>query len=1068
MSRIKLGSLTAILFMGLALLFAGQPAAFAQSTAIFQGAVLDAQGAVIAGAKITVKNLATNLEREVESDATGNFSIPALPAGNYRVEIRKDGFQVSVISSYTLAVGSTAGQNYTLTVGQVTQSVEVSSEAPLVESSTMSVGEVISQKTVQEIPLNGRHFVDLGLLIPGSVTPPQNGFLTAPLRGQGSFAFNTAGNREDTVNFMVNGINLNDMVQNQITFQPSINTVSEFKVDNSTYSAEYGRNSGAIVNIATRSGSNSFHGEAFEFLRNHAMDARNFFNPITLSSGAFNPQSPFKRNQFGGAIGGPIFKDRTFFFFSYEGLRQRQGLTLSSGVLSDSNFLRAGVDERAQALLIGNPTVVKLLDLIPAPNTLINGAPSFVGSGVAPVNIDQWTIDISHTLSKDDRLHGYYAFQRDLRQEPSIQGNTIPGFGDTRQSRRQIMTLNETHIFSPTVVNEARLGFNRIHITFTPNAQLNPVDFSINNGITTAIGLPQMAVGGIGLNFGGPSGFPQGRGDATAAFSDTLSWQRGRHGLKFGGEVRRFYNNNFNLDTGSFSFANVNAFINGTSNGFSINLANGASRILQPAWGIFAMDTYKLRPNLTLELGIRYDWNSTPSEALSRFVVFDPMTSSLVEAGTSTLDKIYATNSKNIEPRIGFSWDPFNDGKTSVRGGYAIQTDQPVTNAVTGLAVNPPFGNPLTVNAGTITFANAITVAGAGGLAPASIDPNFKNPYVQSWNFNIQRAVTGSLGINAGYYASKGTHLRVAENINQRINGGVRPFQSVSLTSLIKPGVTLNNITEVNSDSNSSYNALWVSANQRLSHNLQFNASYTYSHSIDYNSLSSQGIVVQDSTTVRGDRGSSDFDARNRFVLSFLYELPFKGHRWNEGWQISAITQWQSGNPINILAGSPALCNPITLPDCGGNSNSSYTGVASLRPDLVGTIQITGDPSQWFTTTTCNPSSVNSTCSAGNPVFALPISGSGYHFGNLGRNVITGPRFSNTDFSVLKNTKITEQLRLQFRAELFDVFNHPNFGQPGRIALPGSSAFGRITSTRFPTGDFGSARQIQFALKLLF
>jgi hypothetical protein len=1056
MSRIKLGSLTAILFMGLALLFAGQPAALAQSTATFQGAVLDAQGAVIAGAKITVKNLATNLEREAESDVTGNFSIPALPAGNYRVEIRKDGFQLSVIPSYTLAVGSTTAQNFALTVGQVTQTVEVSSEAPLVESSTMSVGEVISQKTVQEIPLNGRHFVDLGLLIPGSVTPPQNGFLTAPLRGQGSFAFNTAGNREDTVNFMVNGINLNDMVQNQITFQPSINTVSEFKVDNSTYSAEYGRNSGAIVNIATRSGSNNFHGEAFEFLRNHVMDARNFFNPITLSSGAFSPQAPLKRNQFGGAIGGPVFKDRTFFFFSYEGLRQRQGLSLTSGVLSDSNFLRAGVDERTLITNTSDPAVVKLLALIPAPNSAsASGAPIFIGSAVAPVNIDQWTIDISHTLSKDDRLHGYYAFQRDLRQEPVIQGDTIPGFGDTRQSRRQIMTLNETHIFNSTMVNEARLGFNRIHITFVPNAQLNPMDFSISDGISTAIGIPQITITSIGLTFGGPAGMPSGRGDTTAAFSDTLSWQKGRHSFKFGGEVRRFYNNNFNLDTGSFSFGTPTTLSTDTFNSFAINLSNGASRIVQPAWGLFAMDTYKLRPNLTLELGVRYDWNSSPSEAMNRFVIFDPASLSLNQVGAPGFDKVYATNKKNVEPRIGFSWDPFNDGKTSVRGGYSIQTDQPVTNTVTGLTTNPPFGDPLSALSGSLM--TALSVAkGPGGISPAYINPNFKNPYVQSWNLNFQRAVTGSLGITAGYFGSKGTHLRIAENINQKINGAARPYSALvsssTYTCPVFPALTcpaLSNITQVSSDSNSSYNALWVSASQRLHRNLQFNASYAYSHSIDENSLSTQGIVVQDSTNLRNDRGSSDFDVRHRFVISWIYELPFKGHRWNEGWQMSAISQWQTGNPINILI-----------------SSNAFTGVASMRPDLLAPVQIIGDPSQWFSNTVCS----TSPCASGTATFGLPATLPNVinHFGDLGRNAVTGPGFSNTDFSVIKNTKVNERLKVQFRAEFFDVFNHPNFGQPGRVASVGSSSFGVITNTRFPTGDFGSARQIQFALKLLF
>lgn len=1048
---------------GLLFVFLGGRMAHAQSTAALQGTVLDAQGSTVAGAKVTVKSLATGLERSAETDSSGNFSMPALPPGEYRVEIRKDGFRTQVINSYTLAVGSTAAQTFSLQVGQVADVVQVSSEVPVIESTTMTVGQVIDQKTVQEIPLNGRHFVDLGLLIPGSVTPPQNGFLTAPLRGQGSLAFNTAGNREDTVNFMVNGINLNDMSQNQITFQPSINTVSEFKVDNSTYSAEYGRNSGAIVNIATRSGTNAFHGEIFEYLRNEAMDARNFFNAAAVSS-----QSPFKRNQFGGAVGGPIRKDRTFFFFSYEGLRQRQGLTINSGVLTDA--------QRRDAQAAGNPTVVKLLPLIPAANSAGN---KFVGSATAPVNIDQWTGDVSHVLGGADRLHGYYAFQRDERGEPTLQGNTIPGFGDTRKSHRQIFTLNEIHTFGPALVNEARLGFNRIHITFAPNAQLNPADFGINNGITTAIGLPQITITTIGLNFGGPAGFPQGRGDATAVFSDTLSWQRGRHGLKFGGEVRRFYNNNFSLDPGRFDFTDVGviangtptSFLSGTATSFNINLSNGASRILVPAWGIFAMDSFKLQPNFTLELGLRYDWNGTPTEAQNRFVVFDPTTSQLVQVGVGGISEAYSTNNKNVEPRVGFVWDPFKTGKTSVRGGYAIQTDQPVANAVSPLTGNPPFGNPLRVP-GTVTFQNAASIAGPTGLAPANISRSFKNAYVQSWNLNLERALTPSLGLKVGYFGSKGTHLRVAQNLNQPVNGGPRPFLRVSSSSAIRPGAAMTSINEANSGTNSSYNALWVSAEQRLAHGLQFNASYSYSHSIDYNSLSGNAIVVQDSRNIRGDRGSSDFDARNRIVLHWLYSLPFHGSRLKEGWQFSAITQWQSGNPITILAGSPPGC-----PGAGcGKSNSSFTDVASLRPDLTGTVQITGDPAGWFTNTVCNPIVTTAgagVCPAG-AAFTLPVSRDGvYHFGNVGRNSLVGPTFSNTDFSILKNTKLNERIGVQFRAELFDVFNHPNFGQPGpnvggRTATPGSTAFGVITATRFPTGDFGSARQIQLALKLLF
>src|SRR5215217_1010500 len=337
--------------------------ALAQSTATIQGSVTDSKGAVLPNATVIVRNRNTSAERTIQTDSDGNYQLAALPVGLYSVEVRVEGFKTQVADHVTLEVAKTIVQNFQMDVGAISEQVQVSSDVPVIETTTTSVGTVINQRTVQEIPLNGRHFVDLGLLIPGSVTPPQNGFLTAPLRGQGSFAFNTAGNREDTVNFMINGINLNDMVQNQITFQPSINTVQEFKVDNSTFSAEYGRNSGAVVNIATRSGTNAFHGELFEFLRNEALDARNFFD-------ARKP--PFKRNQFGAAIGGPIMlphfaeggspigydgKNRTFFFFSYEGLRQRQGLTLNTDVLSDA--------QRAAAT---SATTRRLLDFIPRAN----------------------------------------------------------------------------------------------------------------------------------------------------------------------------------------------------------------------------------------------------------------------------------------------------------------------------------------------------------------------------------------------------------------------------------------------------------------------------------------------------------------------------------------------------------------------------------------------------------------------------------------------------------------------------------------------------------------------------
>ncbi len=1006
---------------------------FAQSTATIQGVVSDATGAVVPEAKIVVKNQQTGEERVAQTDTSGAYVAASLPLGSYRVTVSAPGMQPTTLTDLTLQVGRTIVQNFTLKVASTSEIVEIRAAVPVVETSSVAVSTVINQRTVQEIPLNGRHFVDLGLLIPGSVTPPQNGFLTAPLRGQGSFGLNTAGNREDTVNFMINGINLNDPAQNQITFQPSINTVSEFKVDNSTYSAEYGRNSGAIVNIATRSGTNDFHGEAFEYVRNNAMDARNYFNRKPV------PQSPFKRNQYGAAFGGPVWKDHTFFFVSWEALRQRQGLTINQTVLTDA--------QRDQGAAIGNPTVQKLLPLIPRPNT---GTSLFVGSATAPVNIDQGTANISHSFGTKDRINGYIAIQEDLRQEPTLQGNNIPGFGDTRGSRRQIFTLNETHVFSPNIVNETRLGYNRIHIVFAPNNALNPADFGMNVGVSTAIGLPQINLSDIGLNFGGPNGFPQGRGDYVAVLSNTLSWVKGKHSLKFGGEVRRQNNNNFGQTPGALTFNTVSDFLNGQAVRFTANPVPIANRMYATSIGGYIVDQYRISSTLTLDLGLRYEWNGTPVEAVNRLTAFDPTTSSLVPVGTDTYGEVYKQNLRNFQPRVGFAWDVLANHKTILRGAYAVLTDQPVFNMVTPLNSNPPFANPVSFSGpGTIGFADAINAAkAAGSLSPTTVARDFRIPYVQSWNINLQQELPGDLGLMIGYFANKGTHLRIQRNLNQYIPGtSTRPYAAVAASGPISPGTGLGNIPINESTGNSLYNALWITGTKRFSHNLQFNTSYTWSKSLDYNSLNSQGISVQDSYNLRNDRGLSDFDARHRFVFSGLYDLPFRGNRLVEGWELAGILQLQSGNPINVIT-----------------NNSTFTGVASLRPDILGAVDTGARPAPdgnvlWFP--------AFSGCTGTPTAGCLFLAPTPARFGNLGRNVIIGPGFQNLDLSLIKTTRITERVRVQFRADSFDLFNHPNFGQPNRV-VSSAATFGEITTTRFPTGDSGSSRQIQLALKLIF
>ena len=1057
--------------------------AMAQSTASLNGTITDATGAGVPNAKVTAINQATSIASSTQSDSAGAYLFPSLPIGKYRIEVTAAGFQKAFVAGLDLPVATSVTQNIQLKVGEASATVEITADAVILDTTTNSMGQVINDKYVQDVPLNGRHFTDLSLLTPGTITPPANGFLSFPLRGQGSFGVNTAGQREDTTNWLVNGINLNDPVQNQITFQPPIDTLSEFKIDNSAFPAEYGRNSGSIVNMATRSGTNTYHGEGFEFIRNNDLDARNFFNTVP------NPQAPFKRNEFGAAFGGPIKKNKAFFFFAYEGLRQHQSLTVTSTVPSLN-----------QIATVTSPAVASLIKLLPAANfhqaTDASAAQAdwtgFTGGTLANVNLNQGSADFDFDVRQQDRIHGYYVVQKDLRQEPTAGGAigaNVPGFGDTREGFRHLGTLSEDHTFGPTLANTIRIGFNRIHLTFLPNGFLDPTKFNIGMpaGSPVASGLPFINVAGA-LGFGGPTGEPQGRGDTTGVLNDTLSWLKGRHTFALGGEIRRAYNNNIAENIGSFTYTTMANFLTDKSNLFTDLLGSGNNRILQPAYDAFAQDSFKWKPNFTLNIGLRYAWNSTPSEASGRFTNFDTANGTLVSAFQP-----YHTNNKNFQPRIGFAWDPFKTGKTSIRAAYAIMTQSPTTNIVTGLSSNPLFALPVSLGSST----NAITLenpfpAGTGiSLGPFAINPNFDDAYAQDWNLTIQRQLSSTLGVEVAYVGVKGTHLQILQNINQPFvtNGfysTTRPFPTLPATSPVFPsqcatasGCPLGNLSgggQVNTGGNSNYNALWATINKHFSHGLQFQSSYTFSKSLDYNSLSTgESLLLQNAYNPRGDYGLSEFDVRHRFVLSGFYELPFKANRLVSGWQLGVTQQAQTGSPL-----TPTLA-------IGPGPGISLT----VRPDSLQRVTGTGSPSQYFSNpVVCEnyngplPASPNpafpSCSSTPNAAFAAPCTFSNVptssgafpvvpgtcHPGSLGRNSITGPGFLNTDFSVTKNTKITERLNLQFRCEMFDVLNHPNFGNPVLTATSGS--FGHIQSTRFPTGDFGSSRQIQFALKLLF
>jgi hypothetical protein len=1014
---------------------------FAQSTGAIQGTVTDPSGAGIPNAAVTIHEKSTSQARSATTDSAGAYLIPSLPVGTYKIEVKAPGMAQTVADNLDVLVGSTARQDFALKVATASEVVEVQASAAMVETSTVSVGAVVNTRTVQEVPLNGRHFVDLAYLVPGTVTPPANGSLTAPLRGQGSFSFNSAGAREDSVNFQINGINLNDPIQNQVTFQPTINTVDEFRVENSTFSPEFGRNSGAIVNIATRSGVNVWHGEAYDYLRNNDLDARNFSNPTNIVVAGVltpNPMSPFKRNQFGGDGGGAIVKNKTFVYLSYEALRQRQAVPISTTTLSAAQV--------AQANATSDASVKALVALIPLANS---GTNQYVSSAIAPVNIDQGTANISQIFSDKNRLNLYYAIQKDQRNEPpSTDGNSFPGGGDQRAGQRQLLTLNETWVVTPTLVNEARIGANRIHIIFNPATILNPTAFGINSG-TTANGLPQITISGA-FTFGGLGGFPQGRGDNTIVLSDTVSWVHGNHTIKFGGDARRANADNFSATPGTFTFSSVANFLNDQASGFTANTSSRSNRTYVPSVAGFATDFWKLSSTFTAQIGLRYEWYGTPTEAENRFVVFDPSTVSLLHVGQAGGPAhAFQESAKNFQPRLGFAYDPFKNGKTVVRGAYAIMTDQPNMGLVTGLASNPPYAFPISFTPTTanpfVNLGNAFSLAG-GIISPTSVAQGYKSAYFSEWNLNIQHQIGSGLKLMVGYFGSKGTDLNVARNYNQLLPSGLKPYPALSASSPISPGVALGNITVYESGGNSNYNGLWLTLNKRFSKGLQFDVSESYSKSIDDNSRNNQGVVIQDSNNIRGDRGLSDFDARSSLVIDGVYEIPYEGKFKSVlgGWQASLIEKVQTGNPLNFHT-----------------TNSTFTGSALLRPSVSGTVQTGFSPAP--------NGSASSITYIQNPTVFFD---QGKAFGNLGRNVIEGPGFSNLDFTIVKNTRFRERYTVQFRVEMFDLLNQVNFFNPSTsvpVTAPAIASLGVITSgTRFPAGDSGSSRQIQLGLKFMF
>ena len=873
------------------------------------------------------------------------------------------------------------------------------------------------------------------------------------------------------------------------------------------------------MSVATRSGTNKFHGEVFDYFRNEALDARNYFNrPYNVATGVplaagTGDKAPLKRDNFGVSGGGPIWKDHTFFFGSYEGLRQHQGILQNSTVLSQvatTAVNSQGVtvyspSQIAAIAAVGSPVATALAAILPAPN---NGA-NFTGFTAGPVQIDQYTGDILHQFSASDSAHAFYAFQHDVRTEPALQGDTIPGWGDHRHAHRQIGTFSETHIFSTALVNEVRLGFNRIAISFNPATLTDPTSIGLGDGLSGPVGLPQITLSDIGLVFGGPSGFPQGRFDTTGVLSDTATWLNGKHTFKFGGEFRRYLVASFTGNIGTLTYTSsittstvsaaaalagteADLFEKDMATVFSVQPNIVSSRVSADSLGWFAQDNFKVTPRLTLEYGLRFEWNGTPVEGENRFAIFNPGALTLTQVGTNGLpaNAEYGQN-LNYEPRLGFAYDVFGKGKTVVRGGYAYLVDQPVSGVVTALASNPPFSTAVTYNGAAIPVAHLYADAKLAGLAIYMVNPNYKNAYIESYNLNVQQALPWGLVSSLGYYGSLGRHLEVESNANQVVGATsatqVHPFTTLSVNSPIdESGAIASNIGERTSNSFSDYNAMWAVLSKNMGHGLEFNMNYEWTKSMDLNSLGSQGgLTLPDSTNPKENYGLSDFDVRQHYAGTAVYAPHANGNRLISGYQLSTIIQYQTGNPVNVVAGSssfngvtglprPTQVGPITrskkqlggvanvtlFPNAGLVYGGTDCGITNYTPACVFEIQAT----QAVTVT--NPPNPNPPNPATSAFGASGLTVTYTGLGTMQRNAITGPGFADIDLSGQKDTKIFEGLNFQLRADAFDILNHPNFGQPsGNVQ---SSTFGQISATRFAISDGGSSRQLQISAKFIF
>lgn len=1031
-----------------------------------RGTVYDPNHAVIPAATVTLTSKQTNEIRTGVTNAAGEYTISSLPPGPCTIKITANGFE-TFSQDVVLNVNQELRVDTSLQVGNVGDFVLIPPTELKKDSS--SIGTVIANRQVVGLPLDGRNFYELTLLVPGAVpaAPGSAGSV------RGDFAFSVNGAREDANNFLLDGTYNVDPKLNTFGVRPSVDAIHEFEMLTSSYDAAFGRAPGAQVNVVLKSGGNNFHGSLFEFYRNGALDARNYFAP----SGEAKPK--YLRNQFGGSLGGPIKRDRTFLFGDYEGTRGREGITRITNVPTAleraGNFTQSlfgvpidpftGLPFPGGIIPDGRINAVgrALAALYPLPNRNVP-LQNFVSSPTQRDRNDSFDVRLDHRLKPSTDLTFRYSFGDRNLFEPFTGPNLalIPGFGDTVKRRSQNVMGALTHVFSPTFVNETRVALSRVAASVTQEAStLNP-----------QVGLPVISPNArdAGLSFITITGFsplgdegnnPQNSVTNVYQFLDTASYVRGGHLMKFGADIRFAQQNAFR-DVESRGRIQFSPFGQVTFNalgdlllGFpllsSVARVDNAQHLRTHSYNFFFNDSFRIRPRLTINAGLRYEYNSPPVDAEDRANVFDLATRSLVQVGTNGVPRGgFDSDKNNFAPRVGLAWTIGSRERTVVRAGYGVYFDQSPLAPGEALYFNSPYFDnniffslgpflPLTLNDPFPAFFPFPLPDSA-----LAIQRDLRTAYMQHWNLNVQQQLGENSVLEIAYVGSKGTKLLTARDINQPQPSALPP----GLPFVPRPDPRFDDIDLLESRANSNYNSLQARFQQRLSRGLTSLVSYTWSKSIDNasNFFSSAGDpnFPQNSYDTRAERGRSNFDVRHRLSVSYSYDLPFgKGRRYfaDDGWVSSLLSGWQSYGILTFQSGRPFTVALLSDIDNSGTGRSILGFGANDRPNVVGNPNLSNrSPESWFNTS----------------AFAFPVPGT---FGNAGRNILDGPGYQNVNVSLLKNTNLSEEINLQLRAEFFNLFNHPNFNLPDNFL--GSPTFGRITSARDP-------RHIQFGVKLLF